>query len=64
MEREFLTRFYSTQRTVSMIELTNTKQWKNELIVDYINRWCSLSLECKDRLYEVSAMEMCIQGMH
>ena len=46
------------------MELTNTKQWKNESIVDYINCWCSLSLDCKDRLSEVSAVEMCIQGMH
>jgi hypothetical protein len=28
IEREFLNRFYSTHRTVSMMELTNTKQWK------------------------------------
>ena len=46
------------------MELTNTKQWKYELVVDYINLWHSLSLDCKDRLFEVSAMEICIQGMH
>ena len=46
------------------MELTNTKQWKDEPVVDFINRWRSLSLDCKDRLSEVSAMEMCIQGMH
>ncbi|KAL6332976.1 hypothetical protein AAG906_019991 [Vitis piasezkii] len=33
-------------------------------INNYINRWRSLSLDCKDKLFEVSAMEMCIQGMH
>ena len=49
---------------MSMMELTNTKQWGNELVVDYINRWHSLSLDCKDRLSEISAVEMCIQGMH
>ncbi|PIN10178.1 hypothetical protein CDL12_17234 [Handroanthus impetiginosus] len=64
MEREFLNRFYSTRQTVSMIELTNTKQWKDEPVVDYINRWRALSLNCKDRLSEISAIEMCIQGMH
>ncbi|KAL6322748.1 hypothetical protein AAG906_018629 [Vitis piasezkii] len=64
MEREFLNHFYSTRRTVSMMELTNTKQWKDEPLVNCINRWHSLSLDCKDRLFEVSAMEMCIQGMH
>ena len=63
MEHEFLNRFYSTQRTVSMTELTNTKQWKDEPVLDYINRWRSLSLECKDRLTEASAVEMCAQGM-
>ena len=64
MEREFLNRFYSTRRTISMLELTNTKQWKDEPVVDYINRWHSLSLDCKDRLSESSGVAMCIQGMH
>ena len=64
MEREFLNRFYSTRRIVSMLELTNTKQWKDELMVHYINRWRSLSLDCKDCLFESSRMAMCIQGMH
>ena len=59
-KREFLNRFYSTRHTVSMMELTNTKLWKDELVVDYINRRHSLSLDCKDRLTEISAVEMCI----
>jgi len=63
MEQEFVNRFYSTQRTVSMTELTNTKQWKDEPVLDYINRWRLLNLECKDRLSEPSAVEMCAQGM-
>ena len=63
LEQEFLNRFYSTRRTVSMIELTSSRQWKDEPIVDYINRWRNLSLNCKDRLCETSAIEMCIQGM-
>ncbi|KAM2698306.1 hypothetical protein EV1_037327 [Malus domestica] len=63
LEREFLNRFYSTHRTVSMLELTSTKQWKDELVIDYINRWHTLSLDCKDRLSETSSIEMCVQGM-
>ncbi|KAM1274646.1 hypothetical protein FF1_024553 [Malus domestica] len=46
LEREFLNRFYSTRRTVSMLELTSTKQWKDEPVIDYINRWRTLSLDC------------------
>ncbi|KAM0990477.1 hypothetical protein ACFX2C_008989 [Malus domestica] len=63
LEREFLNRFYSTRRTVSMLELTNTKQWEDEPVVDYINRWRTLSLDCKDRLSKTSSIEMCVQGM-
>ncbi|KAM2167828.1 hypothetical protein ACFX1Q_037336 [Malus domestica] len=63
LEREFLNRFYSTRRTVSMLELTSTKQWKDEPVIDYINRWRTLSLNCKDKLSETSSIEMCIQGM-
>ncbi|KAK3012398.1 hypothetical protein RJ639_010563 [Escallonia herrerae] len=64
MEHEFLNRFYSMRCSVSMMELTNTRQWKDEPVVDYINRWRSLSLDCKERLSEISAVEMCMQGMH
>jgi len=61
--KKFLNRFYSTKRTVTMTELTNTKQWKDEPVLDYINRWRLLSFECKDHLSEPSAVEMCTQGM-
>ncbi|KAA0042988.1 ty3-gypsy retrotransposon protein [Cucumis melo var. makuwa] len=48
---------------ISMMELTNTKQWKGEPVIDYINRWRALSLDCKDKLTELSAVEMCTQDM-
>ncbi|KAM3007780.1 hypothetical protein FF2_031994 [Malus domestica] len=36
-----------------MLELTSVKQWKDEPVVDYINRWRSLSLDCiKPRTFE------------
>ncbi|KAL0320156.1 UNVERIFIED_CONTAM: hypothetical protein Sradi_5277100 [Sesamum radiatum] len=47
-----------------MVELTNTRQWKDEPIIDYINRWRALSLNCRDKLSEASTIEMCIQDMH
>jgi len=64
MEQELLNRFYSRQRVISITELTNTKQYKDEPVLDHINRWRALSLECKDRLSEAFAVEMCTQGMH
>ena len=64
MKQEFLNRFYSTQCIVSMTEMTNRKQWKDEPVLDYINCWRALSLECKDRLSEASVIEMCTQSMH
>uniref|UniRef100_A0A2N9E9D5 Retrotransposon gag domain-containing protein n=1 Tax=Fagus sylvatica TaxID=28930 RepID=A0A2N9E9D5_FAGSY len=56
--------FDCTRRTVSMVELTNSKQWKEETVIDYIQRWRNLSLNCKDQLSETFGIEMCIQGMH
>ncbi|KAL0378424.1 UNVERIFIED_CONTAM: hypothetical protein Sradi_3147900 [Sesamum radiatum] len=47
-----------------MVELTNSRQWKEEPVIDYINWWRNLSLYCKDRLSEAYGIEMCIQGMH
>ncbi|KAH6764569.1 hypothetical protein C2S51_015818 [Perilla frutescens var. frutescens] len=55
--------FDCTRRTVSLVELTNTNQQKEESVIDYINRWRNLSLNCKDQLSETSAIEICIQGM-
>ena len=63
MEQDFLNKFFSIQHTLSMTELANTKQWKYEPMLDYINRWHVLSLGCKDRLSEASDVEMCIQGI-
>jgi len=54
---------YSTQRTIGMAELTNTKQWKDKPILNYIIRWRSLILECKDHLSETSAIKICTQSM-
>ena len=47
-----------------MVELTNSKEWKEELVINYIQCWRNLSLNCKDQLSKTSDIEMCIQGMH
>ena len=46
-----------------MTELTNTRQWMDELVCDYINRCRSLSLKCKSRLSEALAIKMFAQGI-
>ena len=63
LEQEFLNRFYSTRRVVSMMELTKARQGENVLGFDFINRSRSLSLKCKDRRIEISSIKMCIQDM-
>ena len=63
MEQKFVYRFYSTPCTVSMTELTNTKEWKGEAVPNYINCRHAFSLECRDRLVEASTIEMCTQRM-
>ncbi|KAA0052878.1 ty3-gypsy retrotransposon protein [Cucumis melo var. makuwa] len=61
LETKFLNRSYSTRRVASMMELTNTKQQKIEQVIDYINRWRTLSMDCKDKLTELSTVDMCTQ---
>jgi len=51
LENKFLNHFYSTRRTVSMMELRNTKQIKDEIVVDYINRWRILSFKLQGSTY-------------
>lgn len=64
LEREFLTRFYSTRRIVSLSELARMKQSKEELVVEYIERWRNLVFNCKERISEASSIDMCIQGIY
>ena len=47
-----------------MMEHTKARQGEDELVVDFINPWRSLSLNCKDCLGEPSSIEMCIQGIN
>uniref|UniRef100_M1DYL0 Uncharacterized protein n=1 Tax=Solanum tuberosum TaxID=4113 RepID=M1DYL0_SOLTU len=47
-----------------MIEPTKVRQGEDEKVFDFINRWRSLSLNCKDCLSETSSIEMSIQGMN
>ncbi|KAL2498371.1 Uncharacterized protein Adt_23921 [Abeliophyllum distichum] len=61
LEREFLTHFYSTRRTVSLPELTRTKQSKEGLVEEYIERWRNLVLNYKERISEASSIDMCVQ---
>lgn len=32
--------------------------------MDYINHWRTLNLDCRDRLFELFTVEMCIKGMY
>ncbi|KAA0054033.1 ty3-gypsy retrotransposon protein [Cucumis melo var. makuwa] len=64
LEVEFLNHFYNTRCVISMMELTNTKQPKEEPGINCINRWRALSLDCKYKLTKLYVVEMCTQGMH
>ncbi|KAK3041203.1 hypothetical protein RJ639_028463 [Escallonia herrerae] len=48
MEREFLNRFYSTRRSVSMMELKNTRQWKDEPMGNRLTNFEELATRAHD----------------
>lgn len=62
LEHKFLNLFYSTRRSVSIIELKNTRQLKDEHVIEFMNQWRNASLNCKAILSETSGLEMCIEG--
>ncbi|KAK1684838.1 hypothetical protein QYE76_045686 [Lolium multiflorum] len=63
MQDAFLERFYSTQRTVGITELTQTEQGMNEKAADFINRWRNLSLHCPQPITETEAVRMCMNNL-
>ncbi|KAK1696631.1 hypothetical protein QYE76_013328 [Lolium multiflorum] len=63
MQNSFLERFYSTQRTVGITELTQTEQGMNEKAADFINRWRNLSLHCPQPITEPEAVRMCTNNL-
>jgi hypothetical protein len=63
MQDVFLERFYSTQRTIGIIELTQTLQRANERVFNLINRWRNLSLHCPRSITEPEAVRMCMNNL-
>ena len=63
MQNSFLERFYITQRTVGITELTQTEQGFNEKAADFINRWRNLSLHCPQPITEPEAVRMCMNNL-
>ena len=63
MDNEFLNHVYNTCHIISISKLINNEQGYKESIIDYINRWHTLTLKCKDQLPKCSAGEMCAQGV-
>ncbi|GAV88457.1 LOW QUALITY PROTEIN: hypothetical protein CFOL_v3_31879, partial [Cephalotus follicularis] len=49
---------------VGIPELADTKQWKYEATVDYIERWRNLMLNCMERISEASSIDICINMPH
>jgi hypothetical protein len=63
MQEAFLERFYSSQRTVGITELTQTMQRGNEKAADFINRWRNLSLHCSQPITVPEAFWMCMNNL-
>jgi hypothetical protein len=53
MQDTFLEHLYITQRTVGIMELTQTFQRSNEKAADFINRWRNLNLHCPQPITEL-----------
>ncbi|KAJ1268121.1 hypothetical protein BS78_07G112500 [Paspalum vaginatum] len=63
MQDALLERFYSTQRTVGITELTQTLQGAHEKAADFNNQWMNLSLHCPQPITEPEAVRMCMNNL-
>ena len=63
MQNAFLERFYISQRTVGITELTETEQGSNERAADFINRWRNQSLHCPQPITEPEVVRMCMNNL-
>lgn len=59
---QFLNYFYSTRCIVSMVEMKNTRQSKDDPLVDYINHEGTLSFDSKDQLSKTLQLKFPFKG--
>ena len=63
LEQESLRRFYSTRWVVRLPELACTKQKKEELVLDYIEKQRNLVLGCKEKISEAFFIDIGVHQM-
>lgn len=64
MQRAFLAQFVSSKKKVSIMDLADATQKPNESVNDFITRWRNLSLQCSEKLTELSAVQMCSNNLN
>lgn len=64
MKKAFVDHFYSIQRCISLRELSDIEQDKNDLAYDFINRWHALNLHCFQEMMQEEAVKLCMSVLH
>nr|CAD1836413.1 unnamed protein product [Ananas comosus var. bracteatus] len=64
MKAQFKSHFVSTKREITLRELADLKQERDEKVETYITRWKNTSINCSQEIRAEEAIRLCIGGMH
>lgn len=64
MKATFVDHFYTTRLCVSLKELSDINQERDEPIMNFINRWRALSLHCSQEMMQEEAVKLYTSGLH
>ena len=59
----FCTKYFHGEETVTFVTLQATKQRNSENLMEYINRFKDIALDCYDHCEERILVEMCMTNM-
>ena len=63
MQRKFLERFRTVERKITLAELVSLRQKRDESALDFIKRWCDLSMRCDHPPVQEEAVQLCKKGL-
>nr|CAD1817824.1 unnamed protein product [Ananas comosus var. bracteatus] len=64
MKAQFKSHFVSTKREITLRELADLRQERDEKVETYITRWKNTSINCSQEIRTEEAIRLCIGGMH
>ena len=63
MKDAFRVRFGGVSDKITIADLANTRQNKDEKVIDYVMRWRNLSIKCEQPLDQIQAVGLLVRNI-